>query len=378
MNLLTPFQDWLQERFNIQPNLKKFINHLHKPLPPHVNFLFTFGTLVLLLFGLQVITGLLMMIYYKPTVGNAYNSVKFIVDQVPFGWLVRQLHIWGTNLMILLIFLHMLKTYFYGGYKKPREITWMTGVLLFSLILGFSFTGGLLPWNQVAFWTTTVSTEIPASLPIVGSLILKVVRGGTQIGEATLGRFFVAHVVLLPFVFLSLCGFHLFLVRILGTSTLQRTDELELKNKALRHAGGKPFLPNQLLKEGIAAYLLIGILLTLAILTPFHLGEPANPFETPQKIKPEWYFLPLFQLLKYLPKWMAMALPTVIGILVFLLPILDRSPERHPKGRPYAILIGLICLILTLTLGILGKISDTETNIFGNTYRFNVHGLPKP
>ncbi len=378
MNLLPSLQNWLQERFNIQALLQSLNRHLRRPVPPHTNFLFTLGTLALLLFGLQAVTGLLMMVYYKPTVRDAYASVQFIVEHVPFGWLIRQLHVWGANLMVLLVFLHMVKTYFYGGYKKPREITWMAGVLLFGLVLGFGFTGYLLPWDQLAFWATTVGTEAPASMPVVGPLILEVMRGGTQVGEATLGRFFVAHVALLPLGLLGLVGFHLFLVRLLGTSPLQRTDEPEVKGEALRRAGGKPFLPDHLLKEGIAAYLLIGILLTLAILAPFHLGDLADPFETPQGIKPEWYFLPMFQLLKYMPEPVAVALPGLVGLLLFLLPLLDRSPERHPKRRPLAVGIGIVFLVLTLALGILGKVSDTETTLFGKTYRFDARGLPHP
>ena len=319
-----------------------------------------------------------MMVYYKPTVRDAYASARFISENVPFGWLIRQVHTWGANLMVLVVFLHMLKTYVYGGYKRPREITWMLGVLIFGIVLGFGFTGYLLPWDQLAFWATTVGTEAPASMPVVGPLTGELMRGGKEVGEATLGRFFVAHVALLPLALFAVVGLHLTLVRLQGTSPLKRTDEPEPDREELLQSGGKPFFPNHVLKEGIAAYLLVGILLTLAILAPFHLGEPANPFETPEGIKPEWYFLPMFQLLKYMPEPVAVALPGLVGLLLFLLPLLDRSPERHPRRRPLAMGIGIAFLVITLTLGILGKLSETTHTLFGKTYRFDARGLPHP
>ena len=235
----------------------------------------------------------------------------------------------------------MLKAYVYGGYKRPREITWMLGVLTFGIVLGFGFTGSLLPWDQLAFWATTVGTQAPASLPVLGDLIGAFMRGGEEVGEATLGRFFLAHVALLPLALVVVVALHLILVRVQGTSPLQRTDEPEPTAEDTLKAGGNPFFPNHILKEGIVAYLTLGILITLAVLAPLHPGAPADPLETPEGIKPEWYFLPMFQLLKYMPEAVAVVLPGVVGLLLFLLPLLDRSPERHPRCRPLAMGIGI-------------------------------------
>ena len=377
MNRLESLRNWLFHRYPLENVFGGIRRHFSRPVPPHANILFTLGTSALLLFFVQAVTGLLLMFYYKPTVGDAHASVAFITESVPFGWLIRQLHVWGANLMVLVVFLHMVKTFVYGGYKAPREVTWMLGVVILGTVLGLAFTGDLLPWDELAFWATTVGTEAPASLPLVGPFIKQLMRGGIDMNEATLGRFFVTHVALLPIVLITLAALHLVLVRLQGTSPLTRTDEPEPEDRALLRAGGKPFFPNQLVLEVIVAYVLIGILVTLAILFPFHLGEPANPFETPPGIKPKWYFLPVFQLLKYLPEAVAVALPPALGLLILLLPFLDRSPERHPRRRPVVIGIGTVVIVATLALGILGKISETTVSLFGKTVQFDTLGRPK-
>ncbi|MDA0745151.1 MAG: cytochrome bc complex cytochrome b subunit [bacterium] len=376
MKIIPILQNWLEARLPLEPVKRAINRHIRKPVPPHTNFLFSLGTLALLLFALQALTGLLMMVYYKPTVREAYASVQFIEQEVPFGWLIRQVHAWGSNLMVLVVFLHMLKTFVYGGYKRPREITWVLGVLLLAVVLGFGFTGYLLPWDQLAFWATTVGTEAPASMPVFGPFIAEIMRGGPEVGEPTLGRFFVAHVALLPLALIGLVSLHLVLVRLFGISPLRRTDEPEPTPEENLRAGGEPFFPHHILKEGMAAYFLLGILLTLVILVPFHLGPPADPFQTPEGIKPEWYFLPMFQLLKYLPEPIAVALPGLVVFLLLLLPFLDRSPERHPRRRPVAMGLGAALLAVTLALGILGKLSETTHTIGGTTYHFDAKGLP--
>jgi ubiquinol-cytochrome c reductase cytochrome b subunit len=376
MKILTLIIEWASDRYPVKPAWTRISHHVRKPVPAHTNFLFTLGSLAIFLFAIQVVTGLLMMVYYKPSVRDAYASVLFITEEVPFGWLIRQVHTWGANLMVLVVLLHMLKTFIYGGYKRPREMTWVLGVMLFGIVLGFGFTGYLLPWDQLAFWATTVATEAPGSMPFAGPFIAELMRGGPEVGEATLGRFFVAHVALLPIALLGVMALHLLLVRLQGTSPLERTDVPEPTSEEKLQAGGKPFFPHHMITEGIAAYLILGILLTLAILAPFHLAEPANPFETPVGIKPEWYFLPMFQLLKYLPEPVAVALPGIFGLVLLLLPFIDRSVERHPKKRPVAMALGAAVLVITLTLGILGKVSETNLTLFGSDYHFDAKGIP--
>jgi len=376
MNRFDPILDWVQDRIDIRGALAFLSDNIRKPIPKHANFLYTFGSIALFIFGLQAITGILMLVYYKPTVKEAYDSVQYIHNTVPFGWLIRQIHVWGANLMVFIVFVHMVKTFFYGAYKKPREITWMFGVVLFGIVLGFGFTGYLLPWDQLAFWATTVGTEVPGSMPILGPMIRELMRGQADVGEATLGRFFIAHIIVLPVLFIGAVGVHLFLIRYFGTSPLSRTDEPEPTKEEIGNAGGKPFWPNHVLKEGVACYILLGVVITLAVYLPLMPGPPADPYSTPDGIKPEWYFLPMFQLLKYLPEPIAVGLPGLAGLIIFLLPFLDRSPERHPSRRPVAVWSGIAFLVVTFGLGILGGLSETTRDIMGTTYHFDAKGIP--
>ena len=378
MKQLDQIIDWIQVRIDVRGAACFLLDNLRRPIPKHVNFLYTFGSIALFIFSLQTITGILMLLYYKPTVKEAYDSVQYIHETVPFGWLVRQIHAWGSNLLVFIVFVHMVKTYFYGAYKKPREITWMFGVVLLGIVLGFGFTGYLLPWDQLAFWATTVGTEALGSIPIIGPLTRKLMRGQAGVGEATLGRFFVLHILILPALFVGAVAVHLFLVRYLGTAPLSRTNEPEPTKAEIDQAGGTPFWPNHIIKEGIASYLLLGIIITLSVFAPLMPGPPANPLSTPEGIKPEWYFLPMFQLLKYLPEPVAVGLPALVGLLTFFLPIIDRSQERHPSRRPVATWIGIGFLAVTTGLGILGKISETTKTVFGTTYHFDSKGMPHP
>ena len=197
--------------------------NLRKPSPRHVNWLFTMGSALLLLLGVQLLTGVLLMVYYKASGREAFASVEAIMYEVPLGGLIRSAHNWGSHLIIILALLHMFRVFFYGGYKKPRELTWIIGVGLLAVILGFGFTGYLLPWDQVAYWGTVVATEAPASIPVVGPLTREFMIGGDEVADATLGRFYVVHVFLLPLALMGMVGLHLFLIRYQGISSLRRT-----------------------------------------------------------------------------------------------------------------------------------------------------------
>lgn len=200
----------LDSRLDIKDALEQ---NLSKPVPPHVNWLYCFGGITLLLFIIQAVTGIMLLMYYRPTIAEAYKSVVFITNNVPFGWLIRGLHHWASNLMIVMVFLHMARVFFYGAYKAPRDFNWVTGVILLMLTMGFGFTGYLLPWNQISYWATTVGTEVPGAVPVIGNFIATLIRGGQAIGQTTLTRFFAVHVVILP----ATIGFfllgHFFMIR---------------------------------------------------------------------------------------------------------------------------------------------------------------------
>ncbi len=192
---------------------------------PKVNWWFTLGSASLFLFSVQVVTGILLSVYYVPSPDHAYDSVQYIMTGVQFGWLIRGIHHWAASLMVLVVFLHMLRVFFYGAYKYPREITWVTGVVLLLATLGMGFTGYLLPWNQKAYWATTVGTSIAGTVPGIGDFILRALRGGTDLSAVTLTRFFAAHVWMLPLVILTVIGIHLYLVIRNGISAVPKDHE---------------------------------------------------------------------------------------------------------------------------------------------------------
>jgi len=219
--MATRIYEWLDERLG----LKTIYDVVLDRKIPKVNWAFTLGSASLFLVVTQGVTGILLSAYYVPHPEQAYDSIQYIMNDVSFGWLIRGIHHWGATLMVVLVFLHMLRTFFYAAYKYPREITWITGVLLLLVTLGMGFTGYLLPWNQRAFWATTVGTSIVETIPWIGTFLMEALRGGAELSTLTLARFFSAHVWILPAALLSILGVHLYLVVKLGISHIPEKDE---------------------------------------------------------------------------------------------------------------------------------------------------------
>jgi quinol-cytochrome oxidoreductase complex cytochrome b subunit len=213
--------NWLDERLG----WRKVWGAIFLRKVPKVNWLYTLGSATLFVVFIQIFTGILLTIYYVPTPDHAYASVQYITNQVPAGWLIRGLHHYGASAMVILTALHMIRVILYGAYKFPREVTWITGVFLLLIVLGFGFTGYLLPWDQKAYWATTVGTRIAGVAPGVGDFILRVMRGGEELSAITLARFFGTHVWVLPTTLIALLGVHLFLVIRLGISAVPKREE---------------------------------------------------------------------------------------------------------------------------------------------------------
>ncbi len=212
---------WLDERLG----LTAIYNTVLDRKVPKVNWWYTLGSASLFLFVIQAVTGMFLTVYYVPSPDHAYDSVQYIMNGVAFGWLIRGIHHWGASLMVLFVFIHMLRTFFFGAYKYPREVTWLTGVFLLLTTLGMGFTGYLLPWNQRAYWATTVGTEIPGTAPFIGSFIERILRGGTDLSAVTLARFFAVHIWFLPAIILLLIAVHMYLVIRLGISNIPKEGE---------------------------------------------------------------------------------------------------------------------------------------------------------
>ncbi len=354
-------RDWLDERFGWEELIAPL---RHKTVPIHrFSYWYFFGGMTLFLFILQVLTGILLLLYYRPGSAEAFESVQYIMTRVQFGWLVRSIHSWGANLMILMVFVHMFSVLFLKSYRKPRELTWMTGVVLLLLVLGFGFSGYLLPWNTLAFFATAVGTNVVAQVPVIGQWIKIFLRGGDQVTGATLTRFFGFHVAVLPGLVTIFLALHLALVQRFGMSLPPSVEAEWAVAPAKRHE--LPFFPNFLLRELMAWYVALGILGALAALAPWGLGTKADPFASaPAGIRPEWYFLFMFQTLKWIPATLLGIPGEVLGVLAFglagvlllFLPFIDREPLNR-TGRW---ITGLACfavayIAVTSVIGYLGK-----------------------
>jgi len=327
---------WLDERFGwnelTAPLRKKTV-----PIHRH-SYWYYLGGITLFLFLVQVFTGMLLLLYYRPTASEAFESVQYIMTQVRFGWLVRSIHSWAANLMILTAFAHMFSVLFLRGYQKPRELTWVSGMVLLFLAMGFGFSGYLLPWNTLAFFATKVGTDIAGQVPFAGKWLLVFLRGGEDVTGATLTRFFGFHVALLPGITTLLLALHLALVQRLGISVPpgQRAERESLP----RERREMRFFPNFLLRELMAWYVALGVLGALAALAPWELGTKADPFASaPAGIRPEWYFMFMFQTLKLIPARVWLIDGELLGVLAFgaagllwlLLPFFARDQWRWTR-----------------------------------------------
>jgi quinol-cytochrome oxidoreductase complex cytochrome b subunit len=221
MIMMAKFGNWMEDRFGWRGVWEAiFLRKI-----PHVNWLYTLGSATLFVAVNQAITGILLTLYYVPTPDHAYDSVVYITTQLPMGWFIRGMHHWGASAMVVLVVAHLLRVFFYGAYKYPREVTWMTGVILLIVVIGFGFTGYLLPWDQRAYWATTVGTRIIGVAPVVGEWMLRVARGGSELSAVTLARFYGTHIWVLPAALLLLVGIHLYLVIRNGISAVPGKDE---------------------------------------------------------------------------------------------------------------------------------------------------------
>lgn len=341
MRLLKAIWNWIEERTQISRVFRATLTEYL--VPANLNYWYTLGSVLLVCFFIQIVTGILLLVYYVPETSKAFESVQYITAHVPFGWLIRRMHAITANLFILALFLHMLSTLFMGSYKTPREIQWMTGVLLFGLVLLEALSGYLLPWSQLSYWATTVATNFVGSIPKIGEALVTWVRGSSKVSQYTLGRFFALHVSFIPFTILVVIALHILFMRLTGISAPPGTDKEKVPKV--------PFFPHIVSKDLVSIFLFLAVLTALIfyfpqLAFPHDALIPANPLETPEHIKPEWYFLANYQLLKLIPnEFLGILLQVLLGVLLFFLPFLDRSPERHPLRRPlFTLIMGLFVL----------------------------------
>lgn len=344
---------WFDERLGLEPIIA-VARKKEVPLHRH-SVWYYFGGMTLFLFSVQVVTGILLLLYYRPSADNAFESVQFMITEVQFGWLIRSVHSWSANLLILALFIHMFSVYFMSAYRAPREATWVTGVMLLFISIGFGFSGYLLPWNELAFFATKVGTEIAGVVPLVGRPMLRFLRGGDDVTGATLTRFFGFHVAVLPAISTVLIGLHIWLVQAHGMSVPPGIE-------GEKSAAKMKFIPNFLLRDLIGWILAVGVLAALAAIFPWELGTKADAFApAPAGIKPEWYFLFMFQTLKYLPAKIFVFDGEVLGILAFgagaafwmLVPFLNRAPV-HARRKLVFNTIGIFVVLFIAIMTVVG------------------------
>jgi ubiquinol-cytochrome c reductase cytochrome b subunit len=324
---MSRFGDWFEERLPIARGFRKAVD---EEIPGGPKFTYALGSTTLLTFLVLAVTGIVQLFYYTPTTASAYDSVNFLRLQVPFGWLVHGLHYWAATLMVVLALLHLTQVFLWGAFKKPREMTWVLGVLLLLGTLGAVFTGGPLAWDEKGYWAARVGAGIAGSVPLIGGWLRNVVFGGPTIGQLTITRFFGLHVAVIPIVIAAILGTHLFTFRKEGAAGPMRAS---IKTG--------PFYPDQVLRDLVvfAAALALTIGLSAFLLTP--VSGAADPLDATFTARPDWPFLFLFQTLKYLPGALeplgTVGIPLVGTLLLLLVPWLDRSSERSPAKRPVAV-----------------------------------------
>jgi cytochrome b6 len=368
---------WLDERFGVS-KLVAWAKHKEVPVGGHSMVWYYLGGTTLFFFSVQIVSGVLLLMYYQPGEATSYESIRYITTKVPFGWLVRSIHCWSAHLMILSLVFHMFSTMLLKAYRKPRELTWVTGFGLFGVALGFGFSGYLLPWNELAFFATSVGTDSVKSVPIVGQWMLEVMRGGPDVTINTLYRFFALHVVILPLVTFGIIGVHLAFIQIQGMAKAmghQKADRPGLK-----------FFPDFMLRDGLLWLICLIVLATLVYNLPYgpgvpgiewELGKKANPLAPAYPgIKPEWYFLWIYQLLKEFPPHLfgmegpQAALIVVTGLMGTwaLVPFLDRR-ARAGKSSPMFTDLAMAALIF------MSYLTLQAWDIGGG---HNAHGEPDP
>lgn len=371
---MSKVSNWFDERIDLR-GLESGL--LTRAVPDRLTWWHTLGSATLTVFVVQVVTGCVLAVYYSPSPDHAYDSVQFLEREVASGSIVRGIHHWAASFMVVLAIAHMVRVFASGAYKYPREINWLLGVGLLGVVMAFGFTGYLLPWDQKAYWATQVGTSMAGTTPLIGGLVANALRGGSELGAATLTRFYALHVLWLPLTMGTLIFLHVALVIRQGIAA--RPKDLEDGAPASTNSPAYPgfykaayakakgrgvrFWPDMVGKDAIVAFAVVGVLVLLGTLKGAGLEAPADPTDIAYVPKPEWYFLPFYQLLKLVPgsleALVAAGVPLALGIVLLLLPFFDRRSKRSLVRRPLAIASLTIILAATgLLMGAALRVSS--------------------
>jgi len=344
--------EWLDQRAGIRSLLREALD---EPIPGGARLAYAFGSTLLFLFIAQAITGVTLALYYVPSADHAHTTVSYITKEVTSGSFLRSLHSYTSSAVIVVLLLHVCQIVIFGSYKGRREILWASGCVLVLAVAGMAFTGYLLPWDQKAYFATAVGTNVMSEVPLIGDVLKRAVRGGIDMGTLTISRFYIAHVIFIPAMILGLVAAHVYLFRKAGAAGPPEADAVAPQ------LPGERFYPRQVFFDVVLAVGVLLALLALSYVYPVELGPKADPSDTQYLPRPEWYYRPAFQWLKYWNEQWAvlgiLVIPLVLASLAVGLPFIDRSRERRPRRRPVA--VGVFAALLAATVG-LGALSFAE------------------
>jgi len=332
--------DWIEHRTGLETAVRNF---LYEDIPASSGWHQIIGSAAVFFFIIQVFTGGLLAFNFAPTPGDSYNSVRYIMTELTGGHLIRGLHHWGASMMLIIVVLHMLQVFLYGAYKKPREATWMVGCVLLLITLVFGLTGYLLPWDNRAYWGTMVTAQITGSAPIAGPYLTRLLGSEAGVSRVTFSRFYALHTILLPPLVIILIGIHIYLVRKHGVAPAVGDT-----------APRRKFFPEQVFKDTVGVAIAFIILFTLAVVAEAPLGKLADPTDTAFIPRPEWYFLFLFQTIKFfkgpLETVGTVVLPGIAVLILFLVPFIDRGPMVRLGKRTFAFGIAILGILAWTSL----------------------------
>jgi ubiquinol-cytochrome c reductase cytochrome b subunit len=363
---------WIDDRFPLTATYKAHLSEYYAP--KNFNFWYFFGSLALLVLVLQIVTGIFLTMNYKPDAALAFASVEYIMRDVEWGWLIRYMHSTGASMFFVVVYLHMFRGLMYGSYRKPRELIWIFGVLIYLALMAEAFLGYLLPWGQMSFWGAQVIVNLFAAVPFIGEDLSIWIRGDYVISDATLNRFFAFHVIALPLVLIALVAVHLVALHEVGSNN---PDGIEIKKKKDPATGipldGIPFHPYYTVKDIVGVVVFLMVFSAIVFFAPEMGGYfleannfiPADPLKTPPHIAPLWYFTPFYAILRAVPPMFGSQFPGVLAmglsiVLLFFLPWLDRGKVKsiRYRGPIYKIMLALF-IISFVGLGYLGLLPVT-------------------
>jgi ubiquinol-cytochrome c reductase cytochrome b subunit len=358
----TGFLGWLNKRLPVDQFVRDQLTGYFAP--KNFNFWYFFGVLSLVALVLQLVTGIFLTMHYKVGETTAFDSIEYIMREVPFGWLLRYMHSTGASFFFIVVYLHIFRAFLYGSYKAPRELLWLFGMLVYLALMAEAFMGYVLPWGNMSFWGAQVIVNIFGTIPVVGPGLVEWIRGDYGIADATLNRFFSLHVVAVPLVLLLLVALHLVALRQNGSNNPDGIEIKEKKGPDGKPLDGIPFHPYYTVKDlvGVGVFLMLFAIVVFFVPTFGGLFletpnfQPANPLSTPDEIAPSWYFTPFYAILRSMPNPGLGALAMVGSlVLLFLLPWLDRSPVKSTRYRPLRWKFALAIFVISfVALGYLG------------------------